>query len=273
MATSLITGARSAAGRGYKPPKMKLPGLGSTLAKQGFATQGGGSTAQAGGYQAARGNYASPFATGPTDYSSLIGGDWEVIEEEGNMEAQLARAKAQYRQSLNQAMIDLGVTDMGQLGKFGEYVDQDTIAKAASNKYSTMAKIQQEATGRQAKSSAELAARGILSSGQNVENRENIIEAAESGRYDAMRNFLSAGEAGLTSLSDLEFDLAGRVRRAREEAARRAAETYPDMGNAPNPPFQISSTYADALRAATGTKKKPKKKIPRIGGRPSAGPG
>lgn len=252
MATSLISGARSAA---YKAPKTKISGLGSALAKQGFATAGGGGGGSSTpGYQAARQNYSSPFAATAPGYAGLIGGDWEVIGAEGSMAAQLSRAKAQYRQNLNQALIDLGVGDMGQLGKFGEYIDQDTIAKASSNKYSTMARITQEATGRKAKSNAELAARGILTSGQTTENLENITEAAEAGRYDAMRNFLSASEAGLTSLGDLEFQLADDVRKAREAAARRAAETYPELGEGTSGSASglLGGALGDALRGATG---------------------
>jgi hypothetical protein len=186
------------------------------------------------------------------NYAGLIGGDWEVQFEEGQSAAALARAKAQYRQSLNQALVDLGVSDLGQLGQFGQYIDQDTIAKAAGNKYSTMAKIAQEATQRKAMSNASLAARGILTSGQTTENLENITEAAEGARYSALRDFLSASEAGLTGLADLEADWARRVAEARARAGERAASTYPYGGGT-------------AAQTATG--------LGRIGWTPGRGPG
>lgn len=286
MATSLITGARSAS-KAYKPPKIKIPGLGSMIAKQGIATAGGGSSGGAPpppnyGYPTnptMAGLWANPFSYGAPDYQALIGGDWEVIGAEGYKKGALERARAQYRQSLNQALIDLGVTDLGQLGKFGEYVDADTISKAASNKYSAMAQIANQQRKSTSQSSASLAARGILASGQNVENRENIIEGAESARYGAMREFLSGAESGLTGLGDLEFELDQRLLAARGAAGARAAETYPY--GYPEPGDDIfgkvdifGGGLGKALKgvSAPATKKK-KKKIPRIGGRPSAGPG
>lgn len=270
MATSLITGAKSAS-KAYKPPKIKIPGLGSQLASQGFAGQ---AAASSGGAPPSpysyptnptmAGLWANPFSYGAPDYSALIGGDWETQFAEGNKAAALARAKAQYRQSLNQALIDLGVTDLGQLGEFGQYVDADTIAKAASNKYSTMAQIANQQRKSTTQSSASLAARGILSSGQNVENRENIIEGAESARYGAMREFLSGAEQGLTGLGDLEFQLDQEIAKARGAAGQRAAETYP-FGY-PEPGDDIfgkidlsGGAYGKALKAA-GAKPKPKPK-------------
>lgn len=145
------------------------------------------------------------------------------------MNAKRGRAEGDFRTQLRQALVDLGVTDIGKLGNLGQYIDQDTISKAAANKYSQMAQIAQQETSKQAQSQADLAARGMLSSGQLTKNNEDILASGEQARYGATRDFLSAGGRGLSDLADLNDNLAMQLAQARFDAAARAAQTYPYM--------------------------------------------
>jgi hypothetical protein len=160
------------------------------------------------------------------DYSSLIAGDYEVQFAETEMASRMARARAGYRKNLNQALIDLGVVDQGKLGGLGQYVDKDTIQKAAENKYSTMAQIAQKEAVANATTGSRLAARGIESSGQATKSARDIIAGAEQSRYSSLRDFLRSGEEGLMGLSDLESELGYRLASARSAAAQRAASMY-----------------------------------------------
>jgi hypothetical protein len=171
------------------------------------------------------GGYRAPRSAGP-NYADLIAGDWEVQFAQGQSEAQLARARAAYRKSLNQQLIDLGLTDTSRIGGLGQYIDPETVTRAAENKYSSMARISQEEARAKAQSNAALAARGILTSGQTTKNTEDIIAGAEGSRYSALRDFLAGGEQGLQGISELEDQMAWQVAQARAAAANRAAQTY-----------------------------------------------
>jgi hypothetical protein len=156
-------------------------------------------------------------------YANMIGGDWEVAQNEAEMASQMARGRGQLQQSIRTALIDLGVADPSKIGKFSQYIDQDTITQAANNKYSRTAQINQQEATKRAQTDAALAARGMLSSGQLTKSTEDIVASAEGGRYSALRDFLEGGEAGLTGLADLETNLSQGVARARAAAAERAA--------------------------------------------------
>jgi hypothetical protein len=159
-------------------------------------------------------------------YVPMIGGDWEVQGIQGAGEARLERARGGFRQSIRQALIDMGVVDPSKLGNLGQWIDQDTIQKAAQNKYSRTAQIAQREELQRRTGEASLAARGILSSGQTTTEAERRLAEAEGGRYEALRSFLGAGEQGLTGLADLESEIAEQLAQARFNAAQRAAEYY-----------------------------------------------
>ena len=163
---------------------------------------------------------------GAGGYAGMIGGDYGVQEMESMMNARMGRARGDFQGQLRQALIDLGLTDTSKLGSLGQYIDSDTISKAAENKYSQVAKISQAETARRAQSEADLAARGMLGSGQLTTNAENILAEGESQRYGALRDFLGAGQSGLTQLADLNEQQAMALSQARFDAAARAAQTY-----------------------------------------------
>jgi len=210
--------------------KQALPGSPqwSQAAQYGWTGSGDPSVVS----RATQNQYSSPFSAGRVagpqsiDYGALIGGDYGVAQSESDMASQMERARGRFRQGINQSLIDLGVTDVSKLGGLGQYIDADTITKAAQNKYSQTAQIAQEETQKRSQAEAALAARGMLSSGQTAKSTEDILASAEGARYSALRSFLGAGETGLTGLADLESSLASQVAQARAAAASRAAETY-----------------------------------------------
>lgn len=169
---------------------------------------------------------ANPFGGGGPDYAALIGGDYGVQQAETDMAARMGRARGDFQSQLRQMLVDLGVSDKSKLGGLGQYIDQDTLNAAAANKYSQTAQIGQQEAAANAQNQANLAARGILTSGQMTTNLENVTAQAEQGRYSALRDFLSGGAQGLTQLADLQDQLAQGVAQARAAAADRAAQEY-----------------------------------------------
>ena len=192
-------------------------------------------------------------------YRDLIGGDWGVQGMESEMNARLGRARGDFQSNLRQALVDLGVTDPSKLGNLGSYIDADTIKRAAENKYSQTSRIAQAELQKKSQSEAALAARGGLSSGQATRERTGILAEGENQRYDALRNFLSAGQQGLSGIADLQDELAGRLGQARFDAAGRAAETYGNFGTDPDELMR----WAAAQRTTVAPKvvKTPKKVV------------
>ena len=186
-------------------------------------------------------------------YKNLIGGDWGVQGMESEMNARLGRARGDFTAQLRQALIDLGITDMSKIGGLGQYIDADTIKKAAENKYSASARIKQSEEQRQSQSEAALAARGMLSSGQTSKSAQDILAEGENQRYDALRAFLSGGQEGLVSIADLNDSLAMQLAQARFDAAGRAADMYGEMGGGMDP--AELQEWAQQQQAAKGVKK------------------
>ena len=136
----------------------------------------------------------------------------------------MAGLRSAFGENIKRAMINLGARDTSKLGKFGSYIDQDTIQKAIANKYSANAQIQQGQDTQQAQMEAGLAARGTLSSGQATKSTGDIAADAEKSRFDALQQFLTSGEQGLTGLADEEYNLGKTVAAARANAADRASK-------------------------------------------------
>lgn len=211
----------TAQGYAYRPPKPAASSWGSIA-----------QTANVGGLKQLAGQIPAGVqgvGGGPgmnTDWSGLIGGDWEVQGAQAEADARMGRARGDFQSQLRQMLIDLGVTDKSKLGNLGQYIDANTIAQAAANKYSKTAQIAQQETQANAQNQAALAARGILTSGQMTTDLENVTAQAESARYQGLRDFLSGGAQGLSSLADLQDQLDQGIAQARANAAQRAAEQY-----------------------------------------------
>jgi len=165
------------------------------------------------------------------DYSSMIGGSWEVEAAESAMAQQMAAARAQFQQQLRQNFIDLGyagdMTKENGLGDFSKYIDKDTIQKAIDNKYSAYATIKQQEEKSNAYNNAILASQGLGLGGTTTATSQETVNQAEQARYEGLRNFLSGGQQGLSGLTNLKFQLAQGVAQARMAAAQRLAAMYP----------------------------------------------
>jgi hypothetical protein len=159
------------------------------------------------------------------DWSGLIGSSWEVNAAQAMMASQMARARANLQATLRQNFIDLGVGDTSQLGSsLGKYIDKNTIQQAINNKYSVYGQTAQQEARANAQNAYGLAARGMLSSGQYTKSTQDVTNAAEQSRYMGLREFLRAGQQGLTGLGDTEASLASGVMQAQFAAAQRVAQ-------------------------------------------------
>jgi hypothetical protein len=229
----------TAMARAYKPPPPPKPVLSKTplpgARNWGQAAEYGWTGSPDPGVvtRATNNQYLSPYASAPMfgggqqpSYGGMIGGDWEVQDAEAAMAARMASLRGDFTSGIRQALIDLGVTDTSKLGGFGQYIDAETISKAAQNKYSQSAQVAAAEKRQQRQSRAALAARGILSSGQTTKSEGDIAATAETARYNALRDFLQQGQSGLRGIADEEYALSRGVAQARQAAAMRAAETY-----------------------------------------------
>lgn len=167
---------------------------------------------------------------GMPDFSSQIGGSWEVGAAESSMASQMAAARASFQAQLRQGFIDLGYAgamdkDSG-LSNFSKYIDKDTLQKAIDNKYSAYANIKKQEAEANAINDASLAARGGMTSGTQTETTQDTIGQAEQARYEGLRNFLGQGQAGLSNLTSMQNQLAQGVLQARFAAAQRLAQEY-----------------------------------------------
>jgi hypothetical protein len=185
-----------------------------------------------------------PSAMAPTmnmpDYSSMIGGSWEVGAAESAMAEQMAAARAQFQNQLRTSFIDLGyqgAIDKGSgLSDFSKYIDKDTIQKAIDNKFSAYAQIKQQEAKANAINSALLASSGMATSGTATATAADTVSQAEQARYEGLRNFLSGGQTGLSNIANLKAQLAQGVLQARFAAAQRLAAMYPPTPEAPTIP-------------------------------------
>ena len=173
------------------------------------------------------------------DYSSMIGGSYEVEAAESAMASQMAAARAAFQSQLRQSFIDLGYAgDLkeGGLGDFSKYIDKDTIQKAIDNKYSAYAQIKQQEERANAYNDAMLASSGLSLGGTTTATANQTVSQAEQGRYEGLRNFLSGGQQGLAGLAQLKAGLAAQVAQARAAAAARLASMYPPTPAQPAQP-------------------------------------
>lgn len=216
-----------------KPPGTPGSQYGGEFMYPGMGTQGGGAPQPSAPAPVAPVvNNPQPtttpgFWTTP-DYSSMIGGAWEVGAAESMMGSQMAAARAQFQNQLRQSFIDLGYEgDKSQLGDFSKYIDKDTIQKAIDNKFSSYAQIKkQQATADAVNASLNLSS-GMGVSGAVGEEAKNTLSQVEQSRYEGLRSFLSGGQTGLSNLTNMKNQLAQGVMQARFAAAQRLAAQYP----------------------------------------------
>lgn len=162
--------------------------------------------------------------TAGIDWGGLIGSSYEVSAAQALMASEMARARSNLKADLRQNFIDLGLPDTSQLGNLGQYINKGTIQAAINNKYSTYGQVALAEARANASNDAELAARGILQSGQTTSSREDVINQAEQARYMGLRDFLRSGQTGLEHVGDVQAQMAQGVMQAQFAAAQRIAQ-------------------------------------------------
>jgi len=187
--------------------------------------------------QAGPGLTGNPLGARP-DVKALIEADPEVL---GQIAARFAalnpdealgplgRSQVSFNAALRRAAINLGLGQRGMdtsvAGKFGSRIDADTLQQAINNKFSQNTQIQNQQDRAMSQAAANLAGRGLLSSGQASKTSGDINAQAEQNRYDALQAFLGVGEQGLSDLASQETEFDKAIAQARGGASGRAAES------------------------------------------------
>ena len=170
---------------------------------------------------------ATPGHWNTTDWAAMIPGDWEVTGAEAAGNKMQGEAEASFQKALRQAFIDYG-GDSSKLGDYAKYIDEPTIAAAQNNKFSQTAQNLAAMTKGLRQSRAALAARGIGASGANTEMTRRALEAKEQGDYGALRSLLGYADEGTAGLAATRMSIAEKINAARQSAAARLAEQYPN---------------------------------------------
>jgi len=173
------------------------------------------------------GGAGTPGHWNTTDWAAMIPGDWEVTQAEAMGNRAQGEAEAAFQKQLRQAFIDYG-GDSSKLGDYAKYIDEPTIAAAQNNKFSQTAQNLAAMTKGLRQSRAALAARGIGASGANTEMTRRALEAKEQGDYGALRSLLGYADEGTAGLAATRMSIAEKINAARQSAAARLAEQYPN---------------------------------------------
>jgi len=136
---------------------------------------------------------------------------------ESQMGEDLGAMSSSMTSKIRQALVDLGLTDTSQLTpEAAKYVDEPTRTAAAQNKYSLFSTLKASADKATAQSRAQLAARGMLGSGQLTNEANDILKQLEEKRYSGVRQFSG-------SVGDL---VAAYAQRQREWASKLAEARF-----------------------------------------------
>jgi len=171
-----------------------------------------------------------PLATSTyqPNFAALVAGDpdYEAAESEFNTANLFDRGSL--RDAIRRAVIESGL-DVGQ----DEDIDAGTVAAAKANQFSSAADINNQLRKGAATSDAELAARGILSSGQFTENRGVLQKGADQGRAQLTNALLSTIQGGRNQYTQTVADRRLQLRAIKESIAARLAQN-PGIWNNPN---------------------------------------
>jgi hypothetical protein len=140
---------------------------------------------------------------------------------------------------IRQALVDLGLTDVSQVNEGArQYIDEPTLAAAKANKYSLFQQVADAAAKATAQSRAELAARGMLGSGQLTKSAQDIIKQGEEKRYAGTRTFSGTVGELLAAYAQRQREWAQKIAEARfQEAQYHAAMRSAQMGAGPDAGF------------------------------------
>ena len=158
-------------------------------------------------------SYAEP------NWGALIAGEPDYAEAESSVNRQNLADRGNLRDAIRRAVIQSGFS-VGQ----DEDIDPATLAAAQGNQFSTRADIENQLRRGAATSDAELAARGILSSGQFTENRSVLQKGADTSRNQLQNALLNTIASGRNQYASTVADRRMQLRGIKESIAARLAQ-------------------------------------------------
>jgi len=158
-------------------------------------------------------SYAEP------NWGALIAGEPDYAEAESSVNRQNLADRGNLRDAIRRAVIQSGFS-VGQ----DEDIDPATLAAAQGNQFSTRADIENQLRRGAATSDAELAARGMLSSGQFGENRSVLQRGADQATNTATNSLLDTISSGRQGYARTVEDRMGMLRQLRASIAARLAQ-------------------------------------------------
>jgi hypothetical protein len=170
------------------------------------------------------------------NWAALIAGDPDYGAAQSEMTAMNAMDRGSLRDAIRRAVIESGLQVSPD-----EDIDQGTLAAAAANQFSTTADIGNQLRRGTAQSDAELASRGLLSSGQFTENRSVLQRGADTARNSLQNALLNTIASGRQQYASTVADRAQSLRGIRESIAARLAQNpgiwQTDMGGPAAPAY------------------------------------
>jgi hypothetical protein len=175
------------------------------------------------------------------NWAALVAGDpdYEAAESEFNKMNLFDRGSL--RDAIRRAVIESGL-DVGQ----DEDIDAGTVAAAKANQFSSAADINNQLRRGAASSDAELAARGILSSGQFTENRSVLQKGADTARNSLQGALLDTIRGGRDQYTSKVADRRMQLRALKESIAARLAQNPGVWGQNKSPVADPFSPLANA---------------------------
>ena len=174
--------------------------------------------------------YKPPAITTPTigfqtpqyktpNWAALIAGDPDYESAESEMNKANLFDRGSLRDAIRRAVVEAGLP-VGQ----DEDIDAGTIAAAQGNQFSSAADIQNQLRRGTAQSDAELAARGILNSGQFTENRGVLQRGADTARNSLQNALLNTIATGRNQYASTVNDRRLQLEGIRQSIAARLAQ-------------------------------------------------
>jgi len=185
----------------------------------------------------AAGDFGFPQYSEP-NWGALIAGDPDYSAAESTMNRANLSDRSSLRDAIRRAVIQSGFA-VGQ----DEDIDAATIAAAQGNQFSTKADIDSQLRRGAAQSDAELAARGILSSGQFGENRSVLQKGADQSTAQATGALADTIAGGRQAYTRSVSDRLGQLQSLKAQIAARLAQN-PGIWQQQRPGGGIGDVFA-----------------------------
>lgn len=175
------------------------------------------------------------------NWGALIAGDPDYQGAESEITKMNQMDRGNLRDAIRRAVIESGLS-VGQ----DEDIDAGTLAAAQANQYSSAADIANQLRRGAATSDADLAARGILSSGQFTENRSVLQKSADTARNTLQNALLNTIATGRNQYASTVAERQMQLRQLRETIASRLAQNPGIWGQQQNRVGDVFAPLANA---------------------------